>query len=111
MVEGFGWMATSNAGPGNILVLVEAKALLAGHDGPDDDAVVAHRQMLLDQRVRAVDVCEIICIITHSEGNAEAEKFWLRFCRDCFANPKFLEKVLFLMLHKSPQRHPTEPLL
>ena len=91
-------MATANAGPGCILALLEAKALLAGQDGPEEDAVNVHRQMLLGMRVRAVDVCQMLQIITHAEGDAGANKFWLRFARDCFADQQSREAIILSQL-------------
>jgi hypothetical protein len=122
-VNGFGWMAAANAGPGTIATLLEQKAFLNGHREVDEDAALVHRQvcrhdigppqkngrppqhgsvlrvprlsrdhrgtltcqtwpggiaagglysnhsgvvqMIFGQRVRPVDVAEVLCIITN----------------------------------------------
>ena len=109
LLNGFGWMATENGGPGTISVILEAQARLCGQASAvdTDDAEISSvrvlRSMIFGHSIRPLDMADFICTVmgtldgTSSNDNA-AENFWLRFSKDALAVPGSAESIMLQQL-------------
>jgi len=109
LLNGFGWMAGENAGPGTMSVILEAQARLCGiasavdSDEAEVSSVRVLRQMVFGHSIRPMDMADYLCTVfgtldgTESNNNT-AEKFWLRFAQDALAVPNSKESIMLQQL-------------
>lgn len=98
LVEGYGWMAAENAGPGTISVLLEAQSLLHGQEQTNPDALRVLRNMIFGRKTRPLDMAVFICLLTGTQGDKNAEQFWMRFARDVLAQQQSHEAIVLQQL-------------
>ena len=102
--RGFGWMASENAGPGTISVILEAQALIRGLDAAVDmddmdvEAVRDLRDMVHGKKLRPMDAAEFIMAVTGTAAHGPEEKFWTRFCQDALAISGSAEEIMLYQL-------------
>ena len=109
-LNGFGWMAAANAGPGCISVLLEAQALLWGGAAVIDQASTQDvasmrvlRSMVFGQKVRPTDMADFLQVITgttskNKAASRDTERFFLRLARDALARPASDEAIMLQQL-------------
>ena len=102
-MNGFGWMAAENAGPGAISMILEAQASLRGEashvDGSTEQvqSLRVLRNMIFGKKLRVQELSGFLTTLTGYDQQLD-KRFWRRFAKDALAKAGSHESVMLQQL-------------